>query len=67
MPRYQVRLILVEGQLLHPVLTTSEGKPLVLPNLWADDLMRYRRLNTAKSYLTDIIVLYQWVLISAEN
>jgi integrase len=60
MAGYRVRLITVESGLLHPVLTTHDGRPLVLPNLWANDLMQYRRLNTARSYLTDLLVLYQW-------
>lgn len=60
MANYQVRLITIGNDRLHPVLTTDEGVPLVLPNLWADDLVRYRRLNTAKSYLADLVVMYRW-------
>jgi len=58
--KYRIKLIGVGAGFLHPVLTTENGRPLVLPNLWADDLMRYRRLNTARSYLIDLLVVYQW-------
>lgn len=44
---------------LHPVLMRG-GVPLVLPNLWVDDLSLTARFNTLKSYLRDVQDLYRW-------
>jgi site-specific recombinase XerD len=43
----------------HPVLAEA-GCPLVLPNLWADDLALTARFNTVKAYLGDVLQFYRW-------
>lgn len=44
---------------LHPVLL-CRGVPLVLANLWIDDLSLTARFNTLKSYLRDVLQLHCW-------
>ncbi len=58
-PQYFVRLIRKDDGGLHPILTVG-GRPLVLPNLWADELSLSTRFNTVRSYLADITLLYRW-------
>jgi len=54
-----VDLIRRSDGVLYPVLMLS-GSPLVLPNLWVDDLSLTARSNTLKSYLRDVLDLYRW-------
>lgn len=54
-----VGLILRSDGVLHPVLMRN-GIPLVLPNLWVDDLSLTARFNTLRSYLRDVQDLYRW-------
>lgn len=51
---------------LHPILTQG-GIPLVLPNLWIDDLSLTARFNTLKAYLQDVLQLYKWAEKSGVN
>lgn len=44
---------------LHPVLV-HRGVPLILPNLWIDDLSLTCRFNTLKAYLYDVLNFYRW-------
>jgi integrase len=44
---------------LHPILV-HRGIPLILPNMWIDDLSLTSRFNTLKAYLHDVLQLYQW-------
>lgn len=37
----------------------ADGFPLVLPNLWAEDLRLSLRANTVEAYLRDILLLYR--------
>lgn len=38
----------------------SDGFPLILPNLWIDELGLSARPNTLEAYLRDISILYRW-------
>ncbi|WP_051534365.1 tyrosine-type recombinase/integrase [Deefgea rivuli] len=47
-----------------------EGLPLILPNLWIDDLGMTARENTLNAYLRDLKIMYEWAVengISIEN
>ncbi len=48
---------------LHPVLLRG-GLPLVLPNLWADQLALTRRPNSVRAYLSDVLRLYRWAAVA---
>ena len=37
-----------------------KGLPILLPNLWIDELCISARPNTVESYLRDILIIYNW-------
>jgi len=46
---------------LRPYLLV-EGVPVILANLWAEDLLQKSRLNTVENYLRDAAIAYEWAL-----
>jgi|SRR3979490_591894 len=54
-----IKVIRRSDGVLHPVLLIN-GVPPILPNLWAEELAVSHKFNSIKSYLDDLIVLYQW-------
>ena len=63
---YKVKLIRLDNGDPFPVLTCGK-RPLALPSLWADDLSLTARFNTIHSYLTDVVLIYQWAMSSGVN
>lgn len=55
---YTVQIIQRSDGENHPVLL-SDGRPLVLPNLWGEELARSLRFNTVRAYLKDLVELYE--------
>ncbi|MFF7109333.1 tyrosine-type recombinase/integrase [Pseudomonas sichuanensis] len=56
---YEIRrFATLEGD-IWPCLV-RDGLPVLLPNLWIDELSISARSNTAESYLRDIAILYEW-------
>ncbi len=56
---FSLRLVRLTTGAYHPVLV-DRGRPLVLPNLWADDLALTTRFNTVRAYLGDVLQFYRW-------
>jgi integrase len=46
---------------LRPYLLV-DGVPVILANLWAEDLLQKSRLNTVENYLRDVAIAYEWAL-----
>lgn len=57
----EVRLIRTERLGLRPYLLIG-GTPVILANLWAEDLLHSTTLNTTESYLRDVAIAYEWAL-----
>ncbi|MDR7052948.1 integrase [Pseudomonas koreensis] len=60
-PYCEIRMIRTVSGHLRPYLLV-EGVPVILVNLWAEDLLRTSRLNTAENYLRDVAIAYEWAL-----
>ncbi len=60
-PCCEIRMIRTASSGLRPYLLV-EGVPVILANLWAEDLLHKSRLNTVESYLRDVAVAYEWAL-----
>lgn len=43
-------------------IPAGAGVPVILANLWAEDLLHRSRLNTVENYLRDIAIAYEWAL-----
>lgn len=61
MPCCEIRMIRTASSRLRPYLLV-EGVPVILANLWAEDLLHKSRLNTAENYLRDVAIAYEWAL-----
>ncbi|MFG0272910.1 tyrosine-type recombinase/integrase [Pseudomonas sp. zjy_14] len=60
-PCCEIRMIRTASSGLRPYLLV-EGVPVILANLWAEDLLHRSRLNTVENYLRDIAIAYEWAL-----
>ena len=60
-PFCEVRMIRTASSGLRPYLLV-EGVPVILANLWAEDLLQKSRLNTVENYLRDAAIAYEWAL-----
>ena len=60
-PCCEIRMIRTASRGLRPYLLV-EGVPVILANLWAEDLLHKSRLNTVENYLRDVAVAYEWAL-----
>jgi len=60
-PCCEIRMIRTASSGLRPYLLV-DGVPVILANLWAEDLLHKSRLNTVESYLRDVGVAYEWAL-----
>lgn len=60
-PCCEIRMIRTASSGLRPYLLV-EGVPVILANLWAEDLLHKSRLNTVENYLRDIAIAYEWAL-----
>jgi integrase len=61
MPCCEIRMIRTASSRLRPYLLV-EGVPVILANLWTEDLLHKSRLNTAENYLRDVAIAYEWAL-----
>ena len=61
LPRCEVRLIRTLRLGLRPYLLIG-GTPVILANLWAEDLLHSSVLNTTENYLRDVAIAYDWAL-----
>ncbi|MBB6155147.1 integrase [Pseudomonas sp. JAI115] len=61
MPYCEIRMIRTASNRLRPYLLV-DGVPVILANLWAEDLLHKSRLNTVENYLRDIAIAYEWGL-----
>ena len=57
----EVRIIRTASRGLRPYLLV-EGIPVILANLWAEDLLHKSRFNTVENYLRDVAIAYEWAL-----
>ena len=60
-PCCEIRMIRTASSGLRPYLLV-DGVPVILANLWAEDLLHRSRLNTVENYLRDAAVAYEWAL-----
>ncbi|WP_232914254.1 MULTISPECIES: hypothetical protein [Pseudomonas] len=60
-PFCEIRMIRTASSGLRPYLLV-QGVPVILANLWAEDLLHRSRLNTVENYLRDIAIAYEWAL-----
>lgn len=60
-PFCEIRMIRTASSGLRPYLLV-EGVPVILANLWAEDLLQKSRLNTVENYLRDAAIAYEWAL-----
>lgn len=60
-PFCEIRMIRTASSGLRPYLLV-EGVPVILANLWAEDLLQKSRLNTVENYLRDVAIAYEWAL-----
>ncbi|MFQ6574912.1 tyrosine-type recombinase/integrase [Pseudomonas sp. UM16] len=60
-PCCEIRMIRTAFSGLRPYLLV-EGVPVILANLWAEDLLHKSRLNTVENYLRDVAIAYEWAL-----
>lgn len=57
--KFQVVLARDDKGILRPIVVRA-GLPLLLPNLWADEISIGGSFNTVRSYLFDLILAYSW-------
>ena len=60
-PFCEIRMIRTASRGLRPYLLVG-GIPVILANLWAEDLLHRSRLNTVENYLRDVAIAYEWAL-----
>lgn len=60
-PFCEIRIIRTASSGIRPYLLV-EGVPVILANLWAEDLLQKSRLNTVENYLRDVAIAYEWAL-----
>ncbi|WP_442110801.1 tyrosine-type recombinase/integrase [Pseudomonas sp. NUPR-001] len=60
-PFCEIRVIRTSTSGLRPFLLIG-STPVILANLWAEDLLHKSRLNTVESYLRDVAIAYEWAL-----
>ncbi len=53
-PFCEIRMIRTASSGLRPYLLV-QGVPVILANLWAEDLLHRSRLNTVENYLRDML------------
>lgn len=59
--RCEVRMIRTLRLGLRPYLLIG-GTPVILANLWVEDLLHSSVLNTTENYLRDVAIAYNWAL-----
>lgn len=57
-PSYEIRRFVRDSEMCPYLL--RDGVPLVLPNLWIEELRISMRPNTLESYLRDVSIIYKW-------
>lgn len=60
-PCCEIRMIRTASSRLRPCLLV-QGGPVILANLWADDLLHKSRLNTVENHLRDVAIAYERAL-----
>lgn len=55
----EIRKFFTPAGVLRPYLIRG-GFPLIIPNLWIDELSLSSRTNTLEAYIRDIAILYRW-------